>query len=249
MKQNDLGVVVLAAGRGTRMKSDKPKVLHTVNGRSMLSWVLESAVDVAGKNVVVVVGHQSEKVKKDISAEFDVSFELQRELIGTGDAVRSALPGLSHDVKDVLILCGDVPLIRKKTLLETVAFHKKNQNDITVLAVNLDNPSDYGRIILDKKKEFLCIREEADASVEEKRVVLVNSGIYCVKKDFLVWALEFIKPDNVQKEYYFTDIVAIAKRKGNRAGYVAIDNCQEVFGVNTISELQQVEQLMREMDL
>ncbi|MEA2060026.1 MAG: NTP transferase domain-containing protein [Thermodesulfobacteriota bacterium] len=249
LKQNNLGAVVLAAGKGTRMKSDIAKVLHKVNGQTMLSCVLDAASDLVGKRIVVVVGHQSESVKKEVLKTFEVGFAHQKALLGTGDAVKCALPGLSPDVGDVLILCGDVPLIRTKTLSDLAWYHKKNQFDITVVAVNMENPEGYGRIIQDTDNLLAGIKEDADACSAEKKITLVNAGIYCVKKDFLEKGLALIKTDNAQKEYYFTDIVAIAKQLGKRAVCFIVQDPAEVFGVNTVEELKRAEQLLIKMDL
>ncbi|MFO7751404.1 MAG: NTP transferase domain-containing protein [Desulfobacteraceae bacterium] len=248
MEQNSFGVIVLAAGRGTRMNSDMPKVLHRVNGKTMLSRVLAGAVAIAGKNVVVVVGHQAAVVKDVASREFDVCFQEQKKLLGTGDAVKSGLPGLSNSVRDVLIICGDVPLIRAETLEKFFSFHKAAENDITVLSVVLDNPAGYGRLLVDKNGFLVGIREEADATAEEKQNQLVNSGVYCVKKEFLVSALEMLVPDNAQKEYYLTDIVAIANKTASRAGCFPVADAREVFGVNTVDELKQAEKIMHDMN-
>ncbi|MFO7885557.1 MAG: NTP transferase domain-containing protein [Desulfobacteraceae bacterium] len=249
LKQNNLGAVVLAAGKGTRMKSDIAKVLHKVNGKTMLCRVLESASDLVGEKIVVVVGHQAEFVKKEVLKAFEVRFEHQKELLGTGDAVKCAIPGLSIEVKDVLILCGDVPLIRTKTLSELARFHKKKRFDITVAAVNMENPDGYGRIIRDRNNLIAGIKEDADAGSAEKKIRLVNAGIYCVKKAFLENGLELIKTDNAQKEYYFTDIVAIAKQLGKKAGCFIVKDTAEVSGVNTVEELKRAEQLLIKMDL
>ena len=249
LNQNNLGAVVLAAGKGTRMKSDIAKVLHRVNGQAMVSRVMGAASDLVGEKIVVVVGHQAESVKKEVLKTFDVCFVQQKALLGTGDAVKCALPGLSPEVKDVLILCGDVPLIRTKTMSELAWCHKKNQFDITVAAVNMENPEGYGRIIQDTNNLLAGIKEDADACSVEKKITLVNAGIYCVKKDFLGKGLDLIKTDNAQKEYYFTDIVGIAKQLGKKAGCFIVKDTAEVSGVNTVEELKRAEQLLIKMDL
>jgi len=249
MEQNSFGVIVLAAGRGTRMNSNMPKVLHRLNGKTMLSRVLSRAVKVAGKNVVVVVGHQADAVKDVASREFDVHFEEQKKLLGTGDAVKIGMSGLPDSVRDVLIICGDVPLIRAETLQKFFSFHKAAENDITVLSVVLDNPAGYGRLLVDQNGFLVGIREEVDATAEEKKIQLVNSGVYCVKKAFLDSAIEMLVPDNAQNEYYLTDLVAVANKTGNRAGCSPVADPREVFGVNTIDELKKAEKIMHDMEL
>ncbi len=239
------GIIVLAAGKGTRMKSDIPKVLHLINGRPMVSHVLECAASVTDeKNIVVVVGHQAEKVKEQVLKKFKVLFALQKNLSGTGDAVKSGLPFLTHTIENIIILCGDVPLIRPETLIKLVDYHENDMNDLTVLAVKLSDPSGYGRIVLDSDDNLLCIREEVDANPGEKQINIVNSGIYCVRREFLSRSLELISQDNAQKEYYLTDIVRIARDKGAKAGYIVADDPDEFKGVNTLQELKNLEKLI-----
>lgn len=250
MDKKDLGIMILAAGMGTRMKSDIPKVLHTINGRSMITCVLECAVAIAEeKNIVVIVGHQSERVKKEISKRFSVSFALQKKLLGTGDAVRAGIPYLPDTVENIIVLCGDTPLIKPATISSLVAHHKNYQNDLTVLTVSLADPAGYGRVILDAHGELLYIREEDDASPSEKKISLVNSGIYCITRQFLVFALDLIRPNNAQQEYYLTDIAGIAKANGARAGHVKANDPRELKGVNTLQELKKLEGLIPDMDL
>ncbi len=245
----EIGVVVLAAGKGTRMQSDKAKVLHCINGRTMLSHVLDCAVKVSCDNVVVVVGHQAQRVKDAVKNSFDVSFALQKELLGTGDAVRAALPLFKSKVKHVVVLCGDTPLVRARTVKGLVEVHRHSQNKLTVLAVDLDDPSGYGRMILDDENRLVSIREEVDASTDEKKLTLINSGIYCVEKQFLKTALNRLKPDNAQNEYYLTDVVGIATSGGCKTGYVRGKDAFEVLGVNTPGQLKTAESLSKGEDV
>ncbi len=250
MYHNDLGVIVLAAGKGTRMNSDIPKVLHLINGMAMIFYVLESAVSITEeKNIVLVVGHQAELVKSEVRKRFNIAFALQEKLAGTGDAVRVGLPYLPNDIEDVLILCGDVPLISSETLFRLVDSHKNYANDFTVLAVNLDDPAGYGRILLDSAGDFLCIREDSDANSFEKQISLVNSGIYCVNRRFLENSLSLISRNNAQTEYYLTDLAGIARTNGAKANYIVADNSVELRGVNTVQELKSIEKLIPALDL
>ncbi len=249
MDYNRFGVVILAAGKGKRMNSELPKVLHCVNGKTMISAVVNCVADVFNQNIVVVVGHQWEKVKADISKNFDVSYALQKELLGTGDAVKSAIPYFKDHIQDVLILCGDVPLIRKDTVLALADEHVKKKNHVTVLAVDVDDPKGYGRVIVDTNGDFICIREESDASLEEKKINRINTGIYCVDKSFLTQALDLIGKDNVQKEYYLTDMVEIAAQLFKKTGYIIGCDPREVTGVNTKEDLKSANNLGRLMDL
>ncbi len=234
---NKLAVIVLAAGKGTRMKSDLAKVLHKVAGKSMVNHVIGCARKLAPEHIHVVVGHQAGKVKEDIEKYFKVGFSLQKELKGTGDAVRSALPDLADPIEDVLVLCGDVPLIQEDTLGRLVKDHIRERARVTVLAVDVENPLGYGRIVLDEQKNMVCIREEADANEDEKEIKKVNTGIYCFNRAFLVSAIDQIKPDNNQAEYYLTDLVEIARSQGDKIHVVSMDDPRQVIGVNTLDEL------------
>ncbi|OQY00641.1 MAG: nucleoside-diphosphate-sugar pyrophosphorylase [Desulfobacteraceae bacterium 4572_130] len=242
--KEELGIIILAAGRGTRMQSNKPKVLYTINGKSIISYILNCVKNIVQKNIIVVIGYKAEKVKKEISKQFKVVFALQKQLLGTGNAVKVALPYLSKHIKNVVVLCGDVPLIQEKTIFDLINFHSKNQNDITVLSVVVKNPLGYGRVVLDNNKEIFCIKEEVDANSDEKKICLVNSGIYCIKEEFLKKALDLLRLDNVQKEYYLTDIVGIGRVMGRKIGCMIGNNHKELIGINTITQLQQVEQIM-----
>jgi len=236
-------IVILAAGKGTRMKSNTAKVLHTISGRPMILYVLEAAVEVANTNVIVVVGHQAQEVQKTVLKVAKVKFAMQLEQKGTGHAVICALPLLPSTCNDVVILNGDVPLIRPGTIQKLVECHTINDYDVTVLTVTTDNPYGYGRIV-QKLGNIERIVEETDASEDEKNINLINSGIYCVKKCFLEAALTQIKTDNVQKEIYLTDIIGIAKQNRKKAGLMAGLDQIEILGVNTVQDLKRIESLI-----
>lgn len=233
-----LSVIILAAGKGTRMKSDLPKVLHPVAGTPMVNHVVASAYSLCRDNIHVVVGHQAEKVRQVVSERFDVSFALQTELLGTGDAVKAALPDLAAHVRDVLVLCGDVPLIQPQTLESLVKTHGDTGAKVTVLAVDVEDPTGYGRIIRDSRGHVVAIREEADASAAEKAVRTVNTGIYCFDRGFLEIAVEALQPENSQAEYYLTDVIQIAFNQGEKIEAVTMADPRQVIGVNTREELE-----------
>ncbi|MCK5543515.1 MAG: NTP transferase domain-containing protein [Desulfobacterales bacterium] len=250
MKYVDVAAVILAAGKGTRMKSDLPKVLHTIDSKSMISYVTECAVKVVGeKNIHIVVGHQAQKVKKEIDRQFDAVYAYQKNMFGTGDAVKAALQGLPDNTKTVLVLNGDVPFVKAKTLLSLINTHMENRNSITLLTIEIDDPTGYGRIIQDDKGSVICIKEQADATFEEKKIKKINSGIYCFDREFLEYAIPKIESNNVQKEYYLTDVMEIAIAQGARTGLISADNWREVIGVNTIAELERAQGLLKEIDL
>jgi len=247
MNFDDVGVVILAAGKGTRMKSDTAKVLHRVARKSMIVHVVERALEIAPDNVYIVVGHQAEQVKDEVTRFHQVNFAYQKQLLGTGDAVKAAIPGLDPGIKDVLVLCGDVPLIKEKTLRELVNTHKITESGITVLATEVNDSKGYGRIVLDSHNHLLCIREEADAADDEKKIKKVNTGIYCFDRDLLVEALNEISPENSQGEYYLTDVVEIAQRKGQKITVVTTQDSNQVMGVNTLEELDRAESMMQRL--
>lgn len=241
-----LAVIILAAGKGTRMKSDLAKVLHKVADKSMVIHVVEAAIPFTGiDNIHVVVGHQADRVKADIDKYHSPIYAYQADLLGTGDAVKTALPGLKPSIETVLVLCGDVPLIRSETLENLIEGHLKNKADITVLAAEVEDPTGYGRVIHDEKEQVLSIREEADTNEQERRIKRVNTGIYCFNRNLLELSIEKIQPENNQREYYLTDVIEIAQKMHRRIISVTMDNPDEVMGVNTLQELEKANTLIQ----
>lgn len=238
-------VVILAAGKGTRMKSDKAKVLHEVMGRPLIDYVVEVSEAIAKGSVVVVVGHQAEAVKAEVLSRREAFFALQTEQLGTGHAVMSAKDLIGPDASQVVILCGDVPLVRRETLESLVAAHEESGRAVTVLAVSMENPTGYGRMVADAEGSLSRIVEEKDATEDEKAISQVNSGIYCVDAAFLFSALSRVKSDNAQGEYYLTDIVEIAVEDGVGAGVLVGGIPEEVTGVNTVNDLERVRQMVQ----
>ena len=245
MKHN-VAVIILAAGMGTRMKSDKAKVLHEITDQPMINYVVEAARKVAGANVIVVIGHQASKVRECLSGINDLIFALQAPQLGTAHAVLCALPHIPEQCEEVVILCGDVPLIQSETILNLVEDHLDNTRDISLLAVELDNPHGYGRVVLDKNRAVTAIIEEADATAAQRAVNLINSGIYCIKKQFLLEALPKIKSDNAQGELYLTDVVEIGYRDKRKIGVQIGTDYQQILGVNTCQDLELVEEIMKQ---
>lgn len=246
--QEDLAIVILAAGKGSRMKSDIPKVLHRVAGKSMVVHVIEAASHLTPDNIFLVVGHKAGLVEAEVASYFSVNFVNQASLLGTGDAVKQVLPYLPPKVKQVLVLCGDVPLIRDATLTSVLATHGTDGAKITVLAVNMEDPSGYGRVVLDSTGEVMFIREEADATLEEKQIKTINTGIYCFDRVFLEEAIELIRPDNNQAEFYLTDMVEIARSKREKISVCLMEDSRQVMGVNNPDDLERVESLIQEIE-
>ena len=241
----EIAVVILAAGLGTRMKSNNAKVLHEVCGKPMINYVAETARNIAGHNVVLVVGHQADKVRETVSKLGTFSFAYQKEQLGTGHAVLCALSHIPDHCREVVILCGDVPLIKADTVSALIKSHTDEKRDVSVLAVELEDPTGYGRILLDDNRRVQGIVEESDASAQQKRIRLINTGIFCVKKDFLLRAVPQIKSDNAQGEVYFTDIVEIAYNEKKHIGAAIGGHHLEVTGINTLEELKKVERTMK----
>ena len=244
-----IAVVILAAGLGTRMKSNNAKVLYEICGRPMVRYVVETARKVAGNDVILVVGNQADKVRETVSELGAFRYAHQAEQLGTGHAVLCALPHIPEHCQEVVILCGDVPLIKADTVMHLVNSHTDEKRDVSVLAVELDDPTGYGRILLDENSRVRAIVEESDATPEQKGITLINSGIFCVKKQFLLWAVPEIKSNNVQGEIYLTDIIEIAYAGKKHIGVTVGGNTFEVTGINTVQELKRVERVMKNQQL
>lgn len=245
MKDN-VAVIILAAGQGTRMQSNKAKVLHEIAGRPMILYVVDAARKIAGGNVIVVIGHQAQKVRDVISDSTQVHFVYQEKQLGTGHAVQCAVPSLPDSCDEVVILCGDVPLIRAETITGLIEDHMSAERDISLLAVELENPHGYGRILVDDKRQVVGIIEESDASAAQKQIKLINAGIYCIHKAFLLQALPMIRTNNAQNEIYLTDIMGIGHFAKKKIGIVIGTDSSEVIGVNTIQELKRVEAILQD---
>ena len=243
--KNKIAVIILAAGMGTRMKSDKAKVLHEITDQPMITYVVDTARKVVGANVIVVIGHQAQKVQECLSGFDELIFAHQDEQRGTAHAVLCALPHIPDHCKEVVILCGDVPLIQSETIIGLVEDHLKNTRDISLLAVELDDPYGYGRVLLDKDLGVTGIIEEADATEEQKAINLINTGIYCIRKRFLLEALPKIRSDNAQGELYLTDVMGIGYRDKKKIGVQIGTDCQQILGINTCQDLELVNGIMK----
>ena len=240
-------VIILAAGKGTRMKSDKAKVLHEIDGQPMVYYVVETAKKIAGDHVIVVVGYQKDTVVQAVMKNARPHFAVQAEQNGTGHAVMCAMPLVDPGVRNVVILCGDVPLISAETIRNLISRHDEENATVTVLAVEVENPKGYGRMITCPDGSLQKIIEEADASDEEKKIRLVNAGIYCVSKAYLAAALCRIKSNNAQNELYLTDIVEIASNDNKKIGMCIGPSSAEVIGVNTCDDLNNAQRIMSGM--
>jgi bifunctional UDP-N-acetylglucosamine pyrophosphorylase/glucosamine-1-phosphate N-acetyltransferase len=237
---DDTVAVVLAAGKGTRMYSDLAKVLHPICGRPMLSYTLAALQELGLNRMLVVVGHQAERVK-EIHAELPVEWVLQEEQLGTAHAVQCALPHLADFVGSVLICCGDTPLLTADTLQMFMSEHVNTHADLSILSMLLESPGNYGRILRDSRGAVLGIIEAKDASDRERDIREVNTGIYCVRADVLRVVIPDIENANVQGEYYLTDLVQTAVQRDWMVQAVTAADPEEFLGVNTQEELAAAE--------
>ena len=218
------------------MKSDLPKVLHTLNGKPLIGYVLDMVRSLNLKKVAVVVGYQGEKVIDFLKGE-NIEIVWQKEQLGTGHAVMQAESFFKNFKGDILVLCGDVPLLHKKTVIDLIKYHQEKKAKATVLTAILDNPSGYGRIIRKKDGSLERIVEDKDAIPEEKENKEINTGEICFDSASLFSSLKKVRANNVQKEYYLTDVLSILREQGERVEALKVNNPWETKGVNSMEEL------------
>ena len=242
---NDIGVIVLAAGQGTRMKSDIPKVLHRLGGTPLFLHALRAAQQLEPSRIAVIVGHGAVAVQQAYSGD-DLSWVIQEKQLGTAHAVLCAKPTFLGFTGDILILSGDVPLIHENTLKRLVDQHRGQQAAVTLLTAKLEDPKGYGRIVRDKKQQIARIVEEKDASDLQKQIREVNAGIYVAAAPFLFPALSRVSDQNRQREYYLPDIVAIALSESQTVANLQVDDAREMTGINTREELARMEKSLQE---
>lgn len=244
VKSKEFCALILAAGKGTRMKSDMAKVLHELNGKPLLYYLLEAARKAGAQKMVVVVGHQSDKVR-DAFPDPDLIFVEQIPQLGTGHAVMQARGALQGYSGLTVILCGDVPLLKPETIRSLIRNHQDARATVTVLTTEPPGPHAYGRIVKNDHGDILKIVEHRDATPAERKILEINTGIYCVDTPFLFAALAQVKNDNQQKEYYLTDIVEIARREGRAVHASLTPDFVEVMGINTLEELEKAGAYLR----
>ena len=238
--------IILAAGKGTRMKSELPKVLHTIFNKPLLGYVLD-AVDRTGyiNENFVIVGHEAEKVEKYVKENYEnAKCILQSPQLGTGDAVNKAAPYLKDFDGYVIVVYGDTPLITAETITNFIEFHENNHADLTVMSAIFENPKNYGRIIRDKNNKFIAIIEEKDVTPEQKAVKEINAGIYCINWKTVSDAFSNLQNNNAQGEYYITDIVKWAVGKNLSVQSYILKNNEEIFGINSKIHLAQATKIM-----
>ena len=235
-------VIILAAGKGTRMKSDTPKVLHLLCGVPIIDHVLETASAVSSL-IDVVLGHQSPLVRAHLGR--GVHVVLQPKLLGTADAVKAVLPKLKGYRGDVVILCGDAPLLNKKSLKHLVQRHGRTKAACTFFTVRLQDPTGYGRVVRGPGGDPIAICEEKDATDDEKAITEINTGIYCFTAEALKDTLKRIALNAKKKEYYLTDAIAILASQGKHVEAIVLKDALEGLGINTHQDLAAASEVMR----
>ena len=244
MKKN-INAVILAAGKGTRMKSDTSKVLHKIFDKTLLGYVIDAVnkTDLIEKSFVIV-GHQADQVEKFVKDNYDnASTALQMPQLGTGHAVSMVCPELEDFDGEIIILCGDTPLITEKTLQDFVEFHRNKNSDLTVMSAIFDNPTNYGRIVRDGDK-LAGIVEEKDASPAQKKIKEVNAGIYLLNWQKIKPAFSQLTSNNAQGEYYLTDIISWGGAQGLNVNAFILENNEEIFGINSKAHLAEATQIL-----
>ncbi|MGB7443153.1 MAG: bifunctional UDP-N-acetylglucosamine diphosphorylase/glucosamine-1-phosphate N-acetyltransferase GlmU [Coleofasciculaceae cyanobacterium] len=236
-----VAVAILAAGRGTRMKSDLPKVCHQIGQLSLVERVLNSCISIEPLRFLVIVGYESERVKQSLQAYSDLEFVEQTEQLGTGHAVQQLLPHLNGFEGDLLVLNGDVPLLRSETIKQLLETHKTNQNAATILTAQIPNPQGYGRVFCDGNNVLTQIVEDRDCTAAQKKNRRINAGIYCFRWSELAKVLPKLQSNNDQKEYYLTDAVNYL----SPVMVVDVKDHQEILGINNRKQLSDAYEILQ----
>jgi bifunctional UDP-N-acetylglucosamine pyrophosphorylase / glucosamine-1-phosphate N-acetyltransferase len=247
--ERDLAAIILGAGLGTRMRSGRAKVLHELGGEPMIARTLRAFAALDTHPLVLVVGHQALEVEaaaRHALPHADLRFAIQAEQRGTGHAARCGFEALSSAFRgEVLIGYGDMPMVTAETLRDCLEQHRKSRAELTFISVNVDDAGAYGRVVRDRDGKVAKIVEARDATPAERAINEINTGIYLARADFLRVALEKLRPDNVQNEYYLTDIVAIGRRNGASLGVCVAPDANEFAGINSREELARMEAQVR----
>jgi UDP-N-acetylglucosamine diphosphorylase/glucosamine-1-phosphate N-acetyltransferase len=243
--KTNTAAVILAAGKGKRMKSDLPKVLHKLDGKYLVDYVIENARKAGIENIILVIGHKFELVMQEL-ADRQVDFVIQQPQLGTGHAVQVAVPHLDNFDGDLLVLYGDMPFVSSSTIAALIKTRRETRAAATVLTVKLDDPGSYGRIVRDQDGYLEAIVEYKDASSTMRLIKEINTGSYCFDYMQLLPVLELLKSDNAQAEYYLTDTISLLRAKGLKVSALASDNPNEGMGVNSQAELNLMRSIIKE---
>ena len=238
---NELRVIILAAGKGTRMNSALPKVLHKLNGKALVDFVLDESELLNPLETILVVGFKKEQVISHTENRINLKYATQIEQLGTGHAVLQTEELLKNNKGHIIILYGDVPNIKASTLRPIIDEHIINNRDLTLITAEIDDPSGYGRIIRDKNGNLLKIVEEKDCDDDERKIKEWNPGIYIFKIPNVFEVLNNIKSNNASKEYYLTDVIELAQQSNMQINAIKIANSNEVIGINTADQLEELE--------
>jgi bifunctional UDP-N-acetylglucosamine pyrophosphorylase/glucosamine-1-phosphate N-acetyltransferase len=236
-------VVVLAAGLGTRMRSRLPKALHPLAGKPLIRHVLDAVMQIGPGKIIVVLGHQAERVQEAMSG-YAVEVVHQAEQLGTGHAVRQAAANIEAADGPVVVLCADTPLLTAGTLISLIEAHSRARAGVTVMTARVEDPTGYGRVVRGRSGVQRIV-EEKDATAAQKKICEVNTGIYCFEKRFLLTALGGIKNKNAQGEYYLPDTIGLARKKNLKVGAVPCEDPDEAMGINSRFDLSQAEMVLQ----
>ncbi len=238
-----LAHIILAAGKGTRMKSRLPKVLHPILDQPMILYAVDTSARVTGRKPILVIGHAADQVRATVGDRAD--YVLQQEQLGTGHAVMVAMPAVRDWADAVLVTYGDMPLLRVDTLRHLVQTHADTQSTLTMLSVILDDPHGYGRVLRDDAGNVIGVVEEVDATPEQRKIRELNAGIYCFDAAWLDEHLPRIQPSPVKGEYYLPELIGMAVAEGRRVTAIPVDDPQEVVGINTRVHLAEATKIMQ----
>jgi bifunctional UDP-N-acetylglucosamine pyrophosphorylase/glucosamine-1-phosphate N-acetyltransferase len=241
---NKVSIVVLAAGEGTRMKSGRSKVLHPLAGKPLVRWVLSAISALKPDAIYLIVGHKADQVREELAGE-KVVFVEQKQQLGSGHALMQTEKHLKKYSGDIIVLCADTPLIKADTLRNLLKTHRKQKNAATILSAEFDNPLSYGRIVRMPSGKVQGIVEEKDATLEQKKIKEINSGIYCFQSPQIWKALSRITPNNQKKEYYLTDAISILNNDGFNVDASMNVQPYEIMGVNNRLDLSKAEKIVR----
>ena len=247
MMSSNLSIVIMAAGRGTRMNSNLPKVLHKLSGETLLNHVISTSLELNPKRIVVVVGHEAQMVRDSISNE-NILFSIQKEQKGTGHAIMQTSEHLEGFDGNTLVLSGDVPLIKKNTLLSLIQRQKSNGYDASMLTAQIDDPTGYGRVIRDQNNNLEEVCEHKDCNSKQLKINEINSGIYVFDNKLLFNLLPQLQNNNAQSEYYLPDVLTLIVQSRGNIGLEKTNNFIEIQGVNTIKQLSGLETVYKKLD-
>ena len=239
MNNKSLNICILAAGKGTRMSSDIPKVLHEINNKPIIHFVIEKSLSLNPNKIILIIGYKKNLLKQSVE-NFDIEFAYQYEQRGTAHAIEQCINQLKTHNGNTLILSGDVPLISIETLLKLIDIHNNNNSLASILSAHIKDPSGYGRIIRDENKKFRKIVEHKDANSKELKINEINSGIYIFNTGTLCKNISLIKNNNKQEEYYLTDIFEFIN--SNNISIYTTNDINEINGINTIEQLEHIEE-------